>query len=80
MAQKKFAESIAEFDLVLSKYPNSDKRCGALYQKGRALFELKQVPQGTPVLQSVVKECPGTQEAANAAADLKTPPRAQRGQ
>ena len=80
MASKKFAESIAEFDLVLSKYPNSDKRCAALYQKGRALFELKQVPQATPVLHSVVKECPGTQEAANAAADLKPATRPRGGQ
>jgi tol-pal system protein YbgF len=79
MAQKKFKEATDEFDLVLTKYPTSDKKCSALYQKGRALIELKQIPQAQTVLQTVSKDCAGTQEAANAAADLKTLPRPQRG-
>jgi|SRR5688572_800264 len=79
MAQKKFPEAVQEFDLVLSKYPNSDKKCAALYQKGRSHFELKQVPQATTAMQGVVKECAGTQEAANAEAELKNLSRPQRG-
>jgi tol-pal system protein YbgF len=80
MAQKKFDQALVEFDLVLSKYPSSDKKCTALYYKGRAHAELKQVSQATTVMDNVVKECPGTQEAANAAADRKNLPRPQRGQ
>jgi tol-pal system protein YbgF len=80
MAQKKFDQAVLEFDLVLSKFPSSDKKCAALYQKGRSHAELKQGPQATAAMQAVVKECPGTQEAANAAAELKNPGRPQRGQ
>jgi tol-pal system protein YbgF len=79
MAQKKFKEAADEFDLVLTKYPSSDKKCSALYQKGRAFIELKQIPQAQAVLTTVGKDCAGTQEAANAAADLKTLPKPQRG-
>ena len=79
MAQKKFQEAADEFDLVLTKYPTSDKKCSALYQKGRAFIGLKQIPQAQTVLQTVSKECAGTQEAANATQDLKTLPKPQRG-
>jgi len=79
MAQKKFKEAADEFDLVLTKYPSSDKKCSALYQKGRAFIELKQIPQAQAVLQTVTKDCAGTQEAANATADLKSLPKPQRG-
>lgn len=71
MALKKPAEAVAEFDTVLAKYPNDGKRCLALYRKGQALIALKQNPQAITVLQSVTKECPNTQEAVNAAVDLK---------
>jgi tol-pal system protein YbgF len=75
MAQKKFKEAADEFDLVLTKYPASDKKCSALYQKGLAFIEQKQIPQGRTVLQTVTTECAGTQEAANATAKLKTLPK-----
>lgn len=71
MAQMKYDEAIIEFDLVLSKYPTSDRRCSALYQKGRAYVESKQAANAKPVLESVVKECAGKQEAINATNDLK---------
>jgi len=79
MAQKKFQEAADEFDLVLTKYPTSDKKCSALYQKGRAFIGLKQIPQAQTVLTTVTKECAGKQEAANATQDLKTLPKPQRG-
>ena len=75
MAQKKFDQAIVEFDFTLSKYPTSDKTCSALYRKGQALAETKQTPQATETFQKVVKECPNTPEAGNAAADLKKLPR-----
>jgi len=79
MAQKKPKEALDEFDLVLTKYPDSDKKCSALYQKGKAFIELKQIPQAQTVLTTVTKECAGKQEAANATQDLKTLPKPQRG-
>ena len=80
MAQKKFDQAVVELDQALAKYPASDKKCIALYRKGQAHVELKQTPLATAAFQGVVKECPGTQEAANAAAVLKSPPRPTRGQ
>jgi TolA-binding protein len=81
MAQKKFDQAVIEFDLVLTKYPMSDKKCSALYYKGRAHVELKQIPQAQSALNMVVKdkECAGTQEAANATQDLKSLSKPQRG-
>ena len=77
--QRKFDQAVVEFDMTLSKYPTSGRKCLALYRKGQALVELKQIPPATAALQSVVKECPGTQEATNATADLKVLPRGARG-
>lgn len=71
MALKKYDLAIPEFDIVLAKYPDSGKNCLALYRKGQALAELKQNPQAITVFQSVTKQCPDTQEAVNAAVDLK---------
>jgi tol-pal system protein YbgF len=80
MAQKKFDQAVVEFDVHLQKYPASDKRCSALYQKGRAHVELKQIPQAQTAFNAVMKDCPGTQEKENATQDLKTLPKPQRGQ
>ena len=79
-AQKKFAEAASEFDTVLTKYPDSDKKCSALYRKGQALVEQKLTAQAKVAFTAVGKDCPNTQEAANAAADLKKLPAGQRGQ
>ena len=78
--QKKFDQALEQFDIVLEKYPNSDRKCLALYRKGRAHVELKQNPQATAAMQAVVKDCAGTQEAVNAAADLKSLSTPRRGQ
>jgi tol-pal system protein YbgF len=79
MAQKKYGEAVTEFDKVLAMPNNGDKKCSALYRKGQALVAQKQNQQATTALNSVVKECPGTTEAENAARDLKTMPRPARG-
>ena len=42
LIQRKFDQALEQFDIVLEKYPNSDRKCLALYRKGRALVELKQ--------------------------------------
>jgi tol-pal system protein YbgF len=73
--QRKFDQAEVQFGLVLEKYPNSDRKCLALYRRGQSLVELKDIPRATAVLQSVSTECPGTQEATNAAAALKNLPK-----
>jgi tol-pal system protein YbgF len=78
MGQRKFLEAIAEFDTMLSKFPNDDRKCSALYRRGQSLVQLKDIPQATAVFTSVTKDCAGRQEATNATAELKglkTPPR-----
>jgi tol-pal system protein YbgF len=75
MAQDKLDQATVQFDLVLSTYPNSDKKCTALYRKGQILAKQKQIPDARVAYQNVAKECPGTQEAINATAALKTLPR-----
>jgi len=75
-AQKKLEQAILEYDLASQNYPEGDKKCLALYKKGRALAEQKLTPQATAVFQTVVKDCPGTSEAASAQEEL---PRGRRG-
>ena len=74
--EKTYKEAADAFDLVLTKYPSSDKKCAALYQKGVAFIALKQNPQAQAVMTTVTTECAGTQEAANAKEALKTLPKA----
>ena len=73
--QRKFDQAVVQFDLLLEKYPNSDRKCLALYRKGQALVELKDIPKAQVVLTDVSKSCAGTQEGTNAAQDLKGLPK-----
>jgi TolA-binding protein len=75
MFQKKYEPAIVEFDSVLSKFPSSDRKCLALYRKGQAHVALNKLSEATTVFNTVVKDCPGTQEATNAANDLKAMPK-----
>lgn len=77
--QRKFDQAVVQFDMLLEKYPNSDRKCLALYRKGQALVELGDIPKAQAVLQDVSKSCTGTMEATNAANDLKSLPRSGRG-
>ena len=73
--QRKFDQAVIQFDMFLEKYLNNDRKCLALYRKGQALVELKDIPKAQLALQSVIRDCAGTQEATNAAQDLKSLPK-----
>lgn len=62
-SQKKYREAIAQFEVVVSKYPRSDKVPGALLKKGFSYINLGERAQGIVQLQYVVHEHPRSQEA-----------------
>ena len=70
-SQKKYQDAIAQFDSVVTKYPQSDKVPGALLKKGYAYIALGEKSQGIVQLQYVVHEHPGSQEASLARQKLK---------
>lgn len=78
-------KAIVEFDFALQNYPDSDKKCLALFKKGLAHTQTNDKPQAREVFTLVGKEkaCAGSEEAAAAAAELKklqaTPARGARG-
>jgi tol-pal system protein YbgF len=79
-AQKKYDQALNEYDIVLQKYPDSDKTKTALLKKGLALADTNQ-PQAVNVLTDVVKKFPNTSESNAAGAKLKElqqPPAARR--
>lgn len=61
--QQKFAEAIAEYDRVLTRWPRSDKTASALLKKGYAQIELGRRDQGVEQLQKVVRDFPTSDEA-----------------
>ena len=61
---KKYREAIEQFDVVVTKYPRSDKVPGALLKKGLSYINLGERAQGVVQLQYVVHEHPRSQEAA----------------
>jgi tol-pal system protein YbgF len=69
-AQKKSDQAIAEYDIVVQKFPDSDKLRTALLKKGLALTE-SNPQQAASTLSEVVKKFPGTSEAESATAKLK---------
>ncbi len=69
-ALKKFDQAIDEYDIVLQKFPDSDKSRAALLKKGYAQAETN--PQvAIKTLNEVVTKFPGTSEAQNAQAKIK---------
>jgi len=67
---KKFDQAIDEYDIVLQKFPDSDKSRAALLKKGYAQTETN--PQAAiKTLNDVVTKFPGTSEAQNAQAKIK---------
>ena len=70
-SQKKYREAIEQFEVVVSKYPRSDKVPGALLKKGYSYISLGERAQGVVQLQYVVHEHPRSQEAALARQRLK---------
>jgi TolA-binding protein len=80
--QNKHDQALVQYDLVLQKYPDSDKKKTALYYKGLAHEALDQIPEAISVLESVAKEYPGTIEGTSAkskAASLRAARRRPRG-
>ena len=70
-SQKKYREAIQQFDVVVSKYPRSDKVPGALLKKGYAYISIGERAQGVVQLQYVVHEHPSSQEASLARQRLR---------
>ena len=70
-SQKKYREAIEQFDVVVSKYPRSDKVAAALLKKGYAYLNIGERAQGVVQLQYVVHEHPRSQEASLARQRLK---------
>jgi tol-pal system protein YbgF len=70
-SQKKYREAIQQFDVVVSKYPRSDKVPGSLLKKGYAYISIGERAQGVVQLQYVVHEHPSSQEASLARQRLK---------
>ena len=71
-AQRKFKESVDDFDKLLKTWPKSGKAAAALLKKGYALLEMGQKAEGVVQLQYVVHEYPASEEARLARAKLKT--------
>ncbi len=61
-----FEQAIIEYDLLLQKYPDSDKNVTALYKKGLALAEMNQTQDALNYLRRVVSEYPDSTEATSA--------------
>jgi tol-pal system protein YbgF len=70
-SQKKYEDSISQFDSVINTFPKSDKVPAALLKKGYAYIELGERAQGIVQLQYVVHEHPRSAEAALARQRLK---------
>ena len=69
--QKKFDQALPEYDIVLQKYPDSDKSRAALLKKGLALKEANQTQQAQTILKEVAAKFPNTSEANTANEALK---------
>jgi TolA-binding protein len=79
VAKKQYEPAIVEFDLAIQTWPESDKKCVALYKKGHTHALLKENPKASAAFQEVGKACPGTNEASLASAELKKLPAGARG-
>ena len=69
--QKKYEESVAAYEKVLTNYPKSFKLGPARLRKGMALIELGQKTAGIRELREVIKRFPGSDEDRLARAKLK---------
>src|SRR5499426_554247 len=69
-AQGKLAEALAEYDSLLTKYPNGDRVASARLKKGLTLLQMERRQEGVEALKSVVSLHPNTQESETAKAEL----------
>jgi tol-pal system protein YbgF len=70
-SQKKYREAIQQFDLVVTRFPKSDKVPASLLKKGYGYINLGEKAQGVVQLQYVVHEHPGSEEASLAKQKLR---------
>jgi len=69
--EKKYRESILEFEEVLRKYPKGNKAPSALLKQGLAFYRLGDKTSARLLLQKVIKDHPGSNEAKVAKKELK---------
>jgi len=70
-AQRKFAESVNEFEKVMTVNPKGDKAPAALYKRGLVLLEMGNRQTAIEQLVAVVKNYPRTPEASLATQKLQ---------
>lgn len=73
-AQKKYSEALAEFELVISKYPNQDKAAAAYYKAGLCQKELGNKNAARENWQILSKKFPRSPEAGLAQDRIKELP------
>ena len=69
-AQGKLAEALAEYDGILSRYPEGDRAASARFRKGLTLLQMEKRQEGIDALKSVVSLHPNTRESGMAKAEL----------
>jgi tol-pal system protein YbgF len=76
VAQGKFEQAEIEFDTTIQRWPESDKKCSALYKKGLTLVQRKPPEQAkaSAAWKQVGKDCPGSNDASLAAQELRKLP------
>jgi TolA-binding protein len=67
---KKYEPAVAQYDIVLQKYPESDTSKSALLKKGLAQAELNP-QQAITTLNEVLKRYPNTSESQSAQVKIK---------
>ncbi len=70
-AQGKYKQAVAEYDVVLTKYPRSFKQASARLKKAYALLEMRQRTTAIRELRLVIRDNPGTEEERKARAKLQ---------
>ena len=68
--QGKLADALAEFDRLLSTYPDGDRAPAARFKKGLTLLQMERRQEGVEALKSVVSLHPNTRESGLAKAEL----------
>jgi len=69
--EKKYREAILEFEEVLRKYPRGNKAPSALLKQGLAFYRLGDKTSARLLLQKVIKDHPGSNEAKIAKKELE---------
>lgn len=70
-SQKKFGESLAAFQKILTLYPQSNKAVSALFAKGVVFKKMNLNKQALQLLAQVINRYPGSPESARAEVEVK---------